>query len=99
MAYDKPYELRPNSGSLFAKKSKTKPMSPDYFGEILIDLSAFQVQGNQIKVSLSGWKKVSANGKQYLSLAASAPREETQSRAYGGDNHQSSSVDDGDCPF
>ena len=97
MAYDKPYEPRPNSGSLFAKKSKTKPTSPDYFGDILIDLSAFQVEDGKIKVSLSGWKKVSATGKQYLSLAASAPREQEQ-RSYGGGYNQPAPTDD-DCPF
>ena len=98
MAYDKPYEQRPNSGSLFAKKSKTKPTSPDYFGDILIDLSAFQVEDGKIKVSLSGWKKVSATGKQYLSLAASAPREQEQ-RSYGGGYNQPAPVDDDSCPF
>ena len=94
MAYDKPYEQRPNSGSLFAKKSKTKPTSPDYFGDVLIDLSGYQIVNNQIKVVLSGWKKVSSTGKQYLSLAASPPRDEQVPQ-----RHQEASADDGDCPF
>ena len=96
MAYDKPYEPRPNSGSLFAKKSKAKPTSPDYFGDLLIDLSGFQVENGKIKVSLSGWKKVSSTGKQYLSLAASAPREQEQR---SGGYNQPAPVDDDSCPF
>lgn len=94
MSYDKPYTPRPNSGSLFAKKSKTKPTSPDYFGDMLIKVSDYQVVNGEIKVVLSGWKKVSSTGKQYLSLAGSPPRDE-QVPAY----NQASPVDDDSCPF
>jgi hypothetical protein len=96
MNYDKPYQPRPNSGSLFAKKSKAKPTSPDYFGDILIKVSDYQIINGEIKVSLSGWKKVSATGKQFLSLAASAPRDEQIPQ---NNYNQPSPVDDDSCPF
>ena len=96
MSYDKPFEAKPNSGSLFANKSKAKPNSPDYSGDILIDIRAFEVVDNTIKVRLAGWKKVSKTGKQFLSLAASAPQEQSGQRSYGTNPVPQA---DEDCPF
>ena len=72
-SYDTKFETKPNSGVLFSAKSKTSDRQPDYNGNLLLDLSAFEVVNNQITVSLSGWKKSMSNGGTYLSLAASKP--------------------------
>lgn len=69
MAYDKPYEPKPNTGSLFANKEKTKPTSPDYRGDILVSVSDLEVVNGVAKIKLSGWKKTSASGLVYLSLS------------------------------
>lgn len=69
MAYDKPYTPRPNSGSLFANKVKTKPMSPDYNGDLLIDVNSLEVVNGTAKVRLAGWKKTAPSGMTYLSIA------------------------------
>ena len=69
MAYDKPYEPKPNTGSLFANKEKTKPTSPDYRGDILVNVSDLEVVNGVAKIKLSGWKKTSASGLVYLSLS------------------------------
>lgn len=69
MAYDKPYTPRPNSGSLFANKVKTKPLSPDYQGDLLIDIKSLEVVDGVAKVRLAGWKKTAPSGMVYLSIA------------------------------
>lgn len=65
MAYEKPFEKKNNSGSLFTNKKKEKDTHPDYRGDILLD-------GNEYWVS--GWKKKDKNGDTFLSLAFS-PKE------------------------
>ena len=80
MAYDKPYEPKPNTGSLFANKEKTKPMSPDYQGNILIDVSKLEVVNGVATVKLSGWKKTSASGLVYLSLAVDTFKPKTAAK-------------------
>jgi hypothetical protein len=90
------YELKPNSGGLFAVKSKKNPAQPDYRGDLLIDLSAFEIVDNQIKVSLSGWKKPMSGGSTFLSLQAQKPYvaegQQAQAKPTSGD------MDD-DIPF
>jgi uncharacterized protein (DUF736 family) len=76
MAYDKPYEEKPNSGSFFANKTKTNPKAPDYRGKILLDLSAFDVVNGTINVDLAGWKTTSKSGLTYLQIKAQKPREQ-----------------------
>lgn len=66
-----------NSGALFANAVKKNPKAPDYYGDLLIDLSAFQVVDGKIKVALAGWKKTSKNGKQFLSVSAKQFEERT----------------------
>ena len=67
---------KPNTGVLFSSKAKKTEKSPDYFGDMLIDLSAFQIKDGKIAVRLGGWKRQSKTGSTYLSLAASAPQEQ-----------------------
>jgi hypothetical protein len=63
------YELKPNQGSLFATKVKTNPKSPDYFGELLIDMNSLEVVDGVAKVKLGGWKiKSESSGNTFLSL-------------------------------
>ena len=65
----KTYEQRPNSGVLFSTRAKKHPKAPDYFGNILIDLSMLEVKDNKVEIKLSGWKKESNSGATFLSLA------------------------------
>jgi hypothetical protein len=74
MAYDKPFENKAPYGSLFAAKAKTNPKAPDYYGDVVIDVSQFEIVDGTIKISLSGWKKQLTNGSgTFLSLQASKP--------------------------
>ena len=66
-----------NSGALFANAVKKNPKAPDYYGDLLIDLSAFQAVDGKIKVALAGWKKTSKNGKTFLSISAKQFEERT----------------------
>ncbi len=68
----------PASGILFQNDKKQRDVQPDYTGNIEIDPEVVQdlwdqlQSGNQRpKASLSGWKKVSKNGKPFLSLRSS----------------------------
>ncbi len=76
MAYDKPYEEKPNTGSFFANKTKTNTKAPDYRGKILLDLSAFDVVNGTINVELAGWKQTAKSGLTYLQIKAQKPREQ-----------------------
>ena len=69
MAYTKPFTPRINSGSLFVNKVKKQPLSPDYQGELLINVSDLEIVDGQAKLKLSGWKKTAPSGMTYLSLA------------------------------
>jgi hypothetical protein len=65
-------EVRADSGVLLAATSKRSEKAPDYFGEIVIDLSnktKLEKQGDLLIVKLSGWKKKSKAGNTFLSLA------------------------------
>lgn len=63
------YELKPNQGSLFATKVKKHPQSPDYWGELLIDVSTLETVNGVAKIKLGGWKKKSEqSGNTFLSI-------------------------------
>lgn len=71
IAPKKEYKPYPDSGSLRASQSKRSKESPDYWGNIAInlkDLTAIQTVDGLTVVKLSGWKKVGADGKTFLSL-------------------------------
>jgi hypothetical protein len=74
---DTPYEQKPNSGTLFVSKTKKSEKSPDYYGDILVRLSDFDLTNDTVKIRISGWKKQSRSGSNFLSLAIS-PSEERQ---------------------
>ena len=74
MSYDTPYVFKPiaDNGTLRATKTKRTEMSPDYFGNISIDLKNLiniTTQDGLTVVKLSGWKKKDKSGNTYLSLA------------------------------
>ena len=96
MAYDKPYEPSPNSGSLLASKSKKSEKSPDYYGDITLDVSSLNLTNGKGKVRLSGWKKVSKAGKAYLSLQVSPVQEQDYPKEVV---RQDQHIDDDDIPF
>lgn len=69
---EKQYKPYPDAGSLRATVSKKTPMSPDYWGNIAInlaDLKGITKDDGLTIVKLSGWKKVDSSGKTYLSIA------------------------------
>jgi len=66
--YDKPYEVKPNTGSLRKSEVKKTQESPDYYGSFKLDLKSLEVVGNTVEFKLSGWKSVDKSGKSYLSL-------------------------------
>jgi hypothetical protein len=72
MTYDTPYQPKPDSGTLKATLSKAKDVSPDYWGDIHInmnDMTAVKVENGLTVFKLSGWKRIDKNGKTYLSLS------------------------------
>lgn len=96
MAYDKPYTPKPNTGSLFANKEKKSPQSPDYQGDILVDVSTLEVVNGVAKVKLAGWKKTSASGLVYLSLSVDTFKPQSKTEAKPAD---SVAAMDDDIPF
>ena len=57
-----------NSGTLFANKVKKNPKSPDYNGDMTLDLSALGIGTGKAKLRIAGWKKTSQKGTTFLSL-------------------------------
>jgi len=63
------FEQRLNSGVLLSSKAKKHPKAPDYFGNILVDLSTVTVKDGKAEIKLSGWKRESKTGNTFLSIA------------------------------
>ena len=67
------FEQRKDAGALHASKSKRKESSPDYWGEICIDIkdmtNVTKTKEGFLVFPVSGWKKQSKAGNVYLSLA------------------------------
>lgn len=66
------YEQRKDSGRLMASTTKKHEKSPDYWGEIAIDVKDLtkveQVNGLLV-FKINGWKRKTQAGSTYLSLA------------------------------
>jgi hypothetical protein len=89
------YELKPNQGTLFATKVKKHPKAPDYFGELLVEISTLEVVNGVAKVKLGGWKvKSESSGNTFLSIKIDTwkPDNAQQPQSNNGD------MDD-DIPF
>jgi hypothetical protein len=79
----KTYKPYPDNGTLRATQSKKTPKSPDYWGNIAInmkDLTNIHTEDGLTVVKLSGWKKVGADGKTYLSISVDRFVPENSSR-------------------
>lgn len=96
MSEYKPY---PDSGSLRASQTKKGNKSPDYWGNVAInlkDLTNIQTVDGLTVVKLSGWKKQDKQGKTYLSLAVDRFVPQQKSAPV----RQDDGLDDGsDVPF
>jgi hypothetical protein len=97
---DKQYKPYPDSGSLRASQTKKGPKSPDYWGNIAInlkDLTNIQTVDGLTVIKLSGWKKQDSQGRTYLSISVDrfVPEQRTAPRA----QPKQQDDDDGDIPF
>jgi hypothetical protein len=97
------YKPYPDSGSLRASSVKKGPKSPDYWGNIAInlkDLTNVHTEDGLTIVKLSGWKKVDKSGKTYLSISVDRFVPEQKSGGYTRqETRQEDSVNDDDVPF
>lgn len=55
-----------NKGVIFLEQDKKTEKSPDYTGKVNVEGAEFRI---------AGWKRVSKNGKPFISLAVSDPDE------------------------
>lgn len=94
--FDKEYKLRPDSGNLHATVSKMHEKSPDYFGEIAINLkdqTNVRIEDGLHIFKISGWKYVSkTSGKTYLSIGINRFIPEEQ-------NAPKQEISDNEVPF
>lgn len=69
--------LYPNSGALFTNDRKVHEKSPDFQGEVTVEVDLLKellskADNGLVKIKLSGWRKQSSRGG-FLSLKVSAP--------------------------
>ena len=88
--------LYPNSGALFPNEKKVNEKSPDFQGDVQVEVKLLKElisQANEglVKIRLGGWRKQTSRG-WLLSLKVSAPFAGKPKPAY-------QSNDDSDCPF
>lgn len=68
-----------NRGALFANERKTKPNQPDFTGnvvlsqELILHVTREIAAGREPKIAVSGWRKTSNAGKQFISLSVDKP--------------------------
>jgi len=89
------FETKPQTGALFANKVKKHPKAPDYQGDLLIDVNQMEVVNGMMKIKLAGWKKQSASGIMFLSIAVDTykPKEQQPKEQQFKEN------EDEDVPF
>lgn len=90
----------PNSGALFATKTKFNPKSPDMDGSISVERSLLKQMMDEsseedIVIKLSGWNQKGAKG-DFLSIKVNTykPKEEQQP-----EQKRIIPIDDSDIPF
>ena len=97
------YKAYPDSGSLRASTSKKGPKSPDYWGNIAInlkDMTNIKSENGLTVVKLSGWKKVGKDGKTYLSIAVDRFLPKQEEGGYSRQSiRQEDDFGDQDIPF
>jgi hypothetical protein len=104
MAYQKTeYKAFPDSGSLRASTTKKGAKSPDYWGNIAInlkDMTNIRNEDGLTVIKLSGWKKVDKQGKTYLSISVDRFVPKQESGGYTRQpTRQEDSFGDDDVPF
>jgi hypothetical protein len=62
----KPFEQKPNSGSLFRNKQKRDAKSPEYYGSALI---------NGVEYRINAWLNETKGGERYMKLSFSPQQE------------------------
>lgn len=97
------YKPYPDSGLLFASSVKKGPRSPDYWGNIAInlkDLTNIKSEDGLTVVKLSGWKRADKQGKTFLSISVDRFIPEQKSSGFTRQTtRQEDSVSDDDMPF
>jgi hypothetical protein len=100
------YKPYPDSGSLRSSTTKKGPKSPDYWGNIAInlkDMTNIKTEDGLTIVKLSGWKKVGKDGKTYLSIGVDRYVPEQKSGGYSNQSRQPTRQEDDfgddDVPF
>lgn len=88
MAYDKPFEVRPNNGSLFAQSMKKTPDSPDYMGSLKIDVRSLNVVDGIAEVTVFGRKKQGNSGVQFLALSITNKQDQQKPQRRKEENHE-----------
>ena len=85
------YEMKDNSGALFANFKKEKETQPDFKGDVMID---------GIKKTIAAWKKTTIGGAEYLSLSFGEfkEQEQTEHQESKANGYQPQQLDD-DIPF
>lgn len=88
--------LYPNSGALFPNEKKINEKSPDFQGDVQVEVALLQeliksADNGLVKIRLGGWRKESSRG-WFVSLKVSAPM--PPKAAYNPVNKP-----DEDCPF
>ena len=103
MSTNSDFKPLPDSGQLFATQSKKTPKSPDYFGNIALnmkDLTNIKTEDGLTVVKLSGWKKVDKQGKTYLSISVDRFVPEQKTGGYTRqETRQEDNINDDDIPF
>lgn len=79
--YDTPYKPKPDTGTLRAQGAKRFATSPDYWGDIRVnlkDMTNISIEDGCHVIKISGWKNYDKQGKTYLSLSVKRvlPKEE-----------------------
>jgi hypothetical protein len=91
------FEHRKDSGRLMAAQSKRSEKSPDYWGEIAIDVKdttkVQKTEDGYFVFKINGWKRKTKTGTTYLSLAVDRFIPKDEARPARKDE------DDEDVPF
>jgi len=99
MSDSKEFKKYPDAGAIHSTSSKKSPKSPDYFGEIAInmkDMTNIHIEDGLHIVKLSGWKRVGPSGKTYLSITVNRFVPENAGNPVPS---KSKPFDDDDIPF
>jgi len=100
--FNTPYKPKADTGTLRAQGSKKTTNSPDYWGDIRVnlkDMTAVTIEDGCHVIKLSGWKKIDKNGKVYLSLGVNRFVPLAESGAIRHEDQRQDFPSDDDIPF